>query len=415
MGLITISEMSGLGSSPLDQATNRARAIDTLTTPRPRLLPSGEPTAAWFRRMEHDRFGSLPRKRGRHLTRNEWVYLRREDPNLLRDWLTTGKYSPPPYLLFPEQASTPAMAQRRQAAQHATSRPRGYSWSRLTSTGEAALLQAEEMSSRHGSVMRPSAASARTYTELEAWQARRRAAEAIKRLSSQDMRLAALTTKSAAFRRMSSRQKQNYLTKIAEAFPGSKLLARLQGAASRGISRDLTTGKNERDRDLAALRKTKAWQAGLRAKHARSSSIPGFNRIPFAIQPHPFPRGLIAGPRADRPASAVRPAGSGPPAETGPMWDVLRDLELSSPPPRPRPTFLAPPTLQQQARTAPSPPPLTPVSSLQPAYRAPAAPPAAYQPPPAPPTYASMPSHGAATWGGLYIPPPLPTPRGAYQ
>jgi hypothetical protein len=134
---------------PRYQDTPRARLVDTVATPNvPRSLSRGESTEDWFARMERERWAPLGRKirvrcsncqrmtelpesfRGRdHVCSycaariqvpstagatgphrgpplpggyDKWQELRRKNPELLRDWLTSGRYSPPPEVIWPE-------------------------------------------------------------------------------------------------------------------------------------------------------------------------------------------------------------------------------------------------------------------------------------------------------------------------
>jgi hypothetical protein len=262
--------------------SSRAPSIFTQAGQEAQARAAATGTEAWFRRAEQERYASLPRSRGRPLSRNEWIKLRREHPELLRDWLAAGKYSPPPSVLFP-QDSTFAMTQRTQRGP--VSRGEAPDWSPLQTTSEAARLQAEEMARRGISVHRSSRWSSGRYDQRTSESSTGR----------QNRRLKALTKDSAGFRRMTTYEQVRYLGKLAPTFQGNRKFASMHARLQRKLEREqrvpreaIAAGerrsdpaweiKQEQARKRAAAERARSWLA--RSRQAAPSSTAGQWRAP---------------------------------------------------------------------------------------------------------------------------------------
>jgi hypothetical protein len=310
--------------APVRERNRRLAAAVTSGAPS---LSSGISTDAWLRRAETTGAG-LPRHSSyygpipsmvedpalrpprlpqtalapfsKQLSYSDYMHLKRAYPELLRDWLRSGRYTLPPSIQFPG-ASSPGEAARRQRAVMARRGVKvtgGPGLPSLTSTAEAARLQAEEMASRGVRTYKP-----KSWTSDPITQQRQSEREL------QNLRLKGLTKDSAAFRAMTVAQKIAYLKRLAPTFRGNskfkRMLARYQRRQAESTEMiDMIMAKAHPEialaqeaRKQAATARARQWIRKIQDKNVYDSNqIPGYDRIP-----HGSHRGVV------QPRSPVAP------------------------------------------------------------------------------------------------------------
>jgi hypothetical protein len=312
----------------------RARMMTALTTPTS-VLPGGEADDAWLARVRGagssalprydsyygkipsmvDRPGFLPPRLAQtslarfsgQLDYSQYMRLQRGYPDLLRDWLRSGRVTLPAAVQFPGETGKGEQQRRQRAimARRGTRVTRGPVMEPLRTASEVARLQVEEMAARGVRTYRP-----KSWVEERLDKPRTRGSVQTK----QDATLRALTKGSAAFQLMPNKQKIAYLERIYRTgyHNNRKLHSMLrrykrrrakERSAERRMDRTgrelmtalekkvpLLTAERDLNQEIArkhvAARRTRAWLNEVRRKNAfNAANLPGYDLVPHVGAP----------------------------------------------------------------------------------------------------------------------------------